>query len=146
MQRDFEYIQATPADAGEISELYTEYFETKLSNKRISDLLKFWPSVKVCVDGKIVAFCYCERFSPDIFRISNIYVSGRYRSKDIGTGMLAFVLKQAASRGFTHALASNSDLYGTKEKKTDPHLFYTKNGFRLAFKTESTKVFVKEMT
>lgn len=139
--------RATAEDVDEIAALYEDELRRPADRGRLTDLIAGHPAAVTRGEaGRLTGFCYCERWAPDVIEVLNILVDPCEQSRGAGASMLALVEAESARLGFAAVVAVNSSLYPPmRHEFRDGTAFYTRNGYRLAFQTAATNVFVKDL-
>jgi len=112
---------------------------------RIRRRLAQLPSVIAERDGRVVAFLYCRRFSPDMVELSNMVVAAEVRRGGVGARMVAILEPQLVALGFRAAIFVNCRLHvgATDAGAAAARAFWLHRGYRIIFSTQGSAVFAK---
>lgn len=124
------------------------YWRAQTTQSRIDIVARYLtnePSFVAEDTAGLVGFVYCKQFAPDILEIDNLFVHEDYRRQNIG-GILLARLEKSAALKYSGLILVNSDLYANPVvDKQDPTNFYIRNGYGMAFATEHSRVFAKQL-
>lgn len=137
-----EFRQIDSANIERLSALFEAYSGKPLHAEGILRSARTLPAWSVWEEDQPLGFYYTLRFAPDILKLTNIFITQSARGRSLGTAMLT-QLFEALPAPYTGVIAANSKLFETREEKSDPELFYQKNGFVRVAATAGTKVFWK---
>lgn len=127
-------------DFGALNDIYRPYSGRDIAAKRVAEALSLYPSVAATRGGRILGFCYCFRFAPDIIELANIFVARAHRQDGLGSKILRRLLDQICDP-IQAIVAVNSALNETTEEKSSPDNFYLRNGFSIVAATEKSTVY-----
>jgi len=112
---------------------------------RIRRRLAQLPSVVAELDGRLVAFLYCRRFSPDMVELSNMVVASWIRRGGLGARMVGTLEPQLIELGFRAAIFVNCRLHvgASDAGAAAARAFWLHQGYRIVFSTHGSAVFTK---
>lgn len=97
---------------------------------------------------ELVAFRYGEHHCGDIFLGLGFMVKHDHRSHGVGRELSQYMFEVLKGKGYSLAIASNSDLYLDHYQNAKPGAaaaFYLRLGYELVAETPTTKLFVKRL-
>jgi predicted N-acetyltransferase YhbS len=132
-------------DVAAIIQLITDENHRKSDPDRIRRRLAQLPSVVAELDGRMVAFIYCRRFSPDMVELSNMVVASGVRRSGLGARMVAMLEPRLVELGFRAAIFVNCRLHvgATDAGAAAARAFWLHQGYRIVFSTHGSAVFTK---
>ncbi len=132
-------------DVGPIIALIERENHRPADPDRIRRRLEQLPSVIAEQDGRMVAFLYCRRFSPDMVELSNMVVAREARRGGVGAQMVAVLEPQLVDLGFRAAIFVNCRLHvgATDAGAAAARAFWLHRGYRIVFSTQGSAVFAK---
>jgi GNAT superfamily N-acetyltransferase len=134
-----------PDDVDAIIALIAQENHRPADPDRIRRRLHQLPSVIAELDGRMVAFLYCRRFSPDMVELSNMVVASRIRRGGVGARMVGMLEPQLVTLGFRAAIFVNCRLHvgATDAGAAAARAFWLHQGYRIVFSTHGSAVFTK---
>lgn len=135
----------TTEDVEACMTLYATYSPNKLNLARIREAVAQYPACVALSEERIIGFCYCYRFAPDILEIANIFVGSNHRNKRVGERLLDYIVKEARSDAKAALIAVNSQLNPSHEPKASPTPFYIRNNFSVAYSNENTTIYIRSL-
>lgn len=135
-------------DVAAIIQLITDENHRKSDPDRIRRRLAQLPSVVAELDGRMVAFIYCRRFSPDMVELSNMVVASGVRRSGLGARMVGVLEPQLVELGYRAAIFVNCRLHvgATDAGAAAARAFWLHQGYRIVFSTHGSAVFTKFLT
>lgn len=134
-------------DAEDVASLLERELGRKADRPKIKEWIGKWPALCARNEKEIIAFCYCDRFAPDILEIAHLLVAEKWRDRGIGSQLVANIEQEAYEKGFSALILSNSSEYKIHGKDKKPaDNFYRSIGFDLIIRTGQTNVFSKKLS
>jgi len=134
-----------PDDVAAIIQLIAEENHRPTDPDRVRRRLAQLPSVVAELDGRMVAFLYCRRFSPDMVELSNMVVASWIRRSGLGARMVGTLEPQLVALGYRAAIFVNCRLHvgATDAGAASARAFWLHQGYRIVFSTQGSAVFTK---
>ena len=132
-------------DVAAIIQLIADENHRPTDPDRVRRRLTQLPSVVAELEGRMVAFLYCRRFSPDMVELSNMVVASWIRRSGLGARMVATLEPQLVALGYRAAIFVNCRLHlgATDAGVAAARAFWIHQGYRIVFSTHGSAVFTK---